>query len=344
MRRQLALLVLAIVVAGCGSTAPPQPLKSTRIKCSSQDATMNCVLLTLPGPPRSVSAKRGQPRGVDFGWGSVTPVQAHAWHLAFVASYLSNDPSKNFTAAAVRAFHAEGVKTVDVWESTADRATQGRAAGEQDARAAKAQAAQLGNTTRPILFAVDCDCTDAQILPYFQGVDSVLPPSRVGAYGGYSQVLFLHSQAVVGDENWQTYAWSDGKWLPGSIAPLEQYLNGSTVDWDRAIAIPYAQFPWSPPKPPKPPKPPVHTTTTPPPPPPPPPAHHHRVCFGRGVRDTGFCKAVQLRWAWLVARRNLWQRQFDRCIKYTDWPRCGLEWHWYRVRGYQAMVLKRRYS
>ncbi|MGH2870438.1 MAG: hypothetical protein ACRDNK_23075, partial [Solirubrobacteraceae bacterium] len=66
------------------------------------------------------------------------------------------------------------------------------------------------------------------------------------------QVLYLHEHGVVGSENWQTYAWSGGAWLPKSIAPLEQYLNGALYDNDRALASDYGQWPYTAPKPPDP--------------------------------------------------------------------------------------------
>jgi hypothetical protein len=41
-------------------------------------------------------------------------------------------------------------------------------------------------------------------------------------------------------------------WPPASIAPLEQYQLGSSVDLDRALAANYGQWPYTPPKPPGP--------------------------------------------------------------------------------------------
>jgi hypothetical protein len=166
----------------------------------------------------------------------------------FAASYFSSDISKNWTRVAVNADHAAGIATVGVWESSATRAEQGYSAGVADAKAARSQAAAVGNTTRPIDFAVDCDCAGSAILGYFQGAHSLLG-SRTNVYGGYNQVLYLYQHGVVGHENWQTYAWSGGRWLPASIAPLEQYLNGNAFDNDRAIARAYGQWPYVQPKP-----------------------------------------------------------------------------------------------
>lgn len=287
---------------------------------------MNCVLRGLPRPSGNLGAAKPVAFGVDYGWGNITAAKAKSMRLGFVASYLSPDPSKNFTAAEVAAFHAAGIKTVDVWESTATRATGGFAAGVADARVARAQAAALGNHSRPVLFAIDCDCSGSQITGYFRGARSVLG-SRVDAYGGYSQVAFLALQRLVGAENWQTYAWSDGRWLPGSVAPLEQYLNGSVFDEDRAIRVPYGEFPWTAPKPPS--RPVVtRTTVTPTTPEKPPTGAHKRprrvLCWGPHSRPyQSACMGVYVQFIHLVKRRNQVYRNFIRCIRFADGIGCS---------------------
>lgn len=259
MKRFLLLAVACTILAGCGAatrtltrtvTAPTLTTTTTTVAgCAAGQATMNCVLSTLPPPASGLGAAPGV-QGVDFGWGSVSPADAKAAGARFAASYLSTDQSKNWTPALVDAYHQAGLATVAVWETYATRAEAGYAAGVADARQARAQAAAIGDTARPILFAVDCDCAGAQILPYFRGAHSVLG-ARTDAYGGRTQLLYLSQHGVVGHENWQTYAWSGGAWLPASIAPLEQYLNGPVYDRDRAIGNPFAQWPL--PKPPAPP-------------------------------------------------------------------------------------------
>ena len=302
---------------------------------------MNCVLQGLPRPSTRLGAAKPVAFGVDYGWGNITPARAKAMRLAFVASYLSPDVSKNFTAAEVEAFHAAGIKTVDVWESTATRATGGFAAGVADARAAKAQAAALGNTFRPVLFAVDCDCAGTQITGYFRGARSVLG-SRVDAYGGYRQVAFLVSHHLVGSENWQTYAWSGGRWLPASVAPLEQYLNGSTFDDDRAIRVPYGEFPWTAPKAPT--RPVVTRTTTPPATSTNPPTGPHKrprrvLCWGpRSHPYQSACMAVFLRHSYLIDRRDKAHTNFIRCIRFADGIGCSKNesrWYTYRRQAHQ---------
>lgn len=209
---------------------------------------MNCILQALPTPPPRFGIAPGQSWGLDFGWSGVSAALAKANGATFGASYFSADASKNWTKALVDSYHAAGLKTVGVWETTATRATQGYAAGQADARSAKAQAAAVGNTNRPIDFAIDCECTGPSVLPYFQGAHSILG-NRTNAYGDYDALLYLSQHGAVGTENWQTYAWSGGRWLPNTIAPLEQYLNGAAFDHDRANAAAYGQWPYSPSKP-----------------------------------------------------------------------------------------------
>lgn len=216
---------------------------------------MNCVLATLPPPPVSSSPGPAVSAwGLDFAFGSVSAAEAKAQGATFAASYLSTDPGKNWTPASVASYHAAGVATVAVWETTANRALAGCAAGAADARAAAAQLAALGAPAgQPFTMAIDFDANGAEVAPYF-ACASKAEPGRVNAYGGYRPLLYLSQHHDVGSLNWQTYAWSAGQWLPASVAPLEQYLNGTTFDHDRALLSVYGQWPLPAPPPPPAPK------------------------------------------------------------------------------------------
>lgn len=174
--------------------------------------------------------------GIDFGWRTVSAKSARNVGSRFAASYLSLDASKNWTRTMLNNFHAAGLGTVCVWETTATRALAGYAAGETDARLALGQEAALGvPTSKPIYFAVDFDEAPGQagaVASYFRGVDAVLGVSRVGGYGGYWTVSRLFNAGVI-RFGWQTSAWSGGHWDPR--AQLQQYAYRNAYDWDRAM-------------------------------------------------------------------------------------------------------------
>jgi hypothetical protein len=258
-KRFLALvlvLLCALLFGACGSSAQspkahiePQmePLPKATVnghECSPADEALQCI---LPPAPSSLlfGARPSLAHGVDFAWGAPSvATMKHSLFAAFGASYFSHDPSKGWAqrAGLVSSYHAAHIATVGVWESTATRASQGCESGYTDAAEAARQARAVGNTDRPIDFAIDFDASGEQVAAYFRCAHEVLG-SRVGAYGGYRPLQYLCAHHLVGHTNWQTYAWSNGAWLPASCAPLEQYLNGSSVDYDRAIAADYGQWP-----------------------------------------------------------------------------------------------------
>jgi hypothetical protein len=134
---------------------------------------------------------------------------------------------------------------VVVWETTANRASAGRAAGIADAKGAAAQATACGQPSgRPIFFAVDWDADPSVVVAYFQGVASVIGVPRTGVYGGYKVVKFLLDHGLVAWA-WQTVAWSGGRW--DTRAVIRQYastvrINGVTCDNDTAYAADYGQW------------------------------------------------------------------------------------------------------
>jgi hypothetical protein len=154
----------------------------------------------------------------------------------FAASYLSTDPSKNWTRASLRNYHATGLGTVCVWETTATRALSRFAGGRSDARAALREERALGvPTSKPVYFAVDFNETyhqAAAVASYFRGVDSVLGVRRTGGYGSYHTVRRLFDADLI-RFGWQTSTWSGGRW--DRRAQLEQYAYQGSYDWDAAL-------------------------------------------------------------------------------------------------------------
>jgi hypothetical protein len=200
--------------------------------------------LTPLSPGVSVTA-----RGIDFAWGGPSVSAMRVNGFSFGASYLSYDLSKNWSQAQVRSYTNADIARVFVWETTATRALSGCGGGISDANAANSQGIAFG--ARVIYFAVDFEAQGWQVAPYFRCAGQVIGISRLGAYGGYTTINGLFNAHLI-RYGWQTYAWSGGRW--DSRAQLQQYLNGNTFDYDRAVAKDYGQTPFSHPKP-APPKP-----------------------------------------------------------------------------------------
>ena len=177
--------------------------------------------------------------------------------VQFVCRYISTPGNpKNITAQEVTALSQNGLKLVVVFETTANRALGGFAAGQHDAKSAQLQLHNLWLNDAVVYFAVDFDVPVGNldtVTQYFAGVTSVLGKDRVGVYGGLRIVKHLLDNGLC-KYAWQTYAWSGGKWDPR--AHIQQYLNGQRVagvscDYDRAMATNYGQWPLyvAPPKP-----------------------------------------------------------------------------------------------
>lgn len=154
------------------------------------------------------------PLGLDYAGGRPGGAAIKAAGYDFVVRYLSNGgpglPGKLLTPAEANDLRANGVDIVSNWETTADRALAGRAAGIADAEAALAQVLACGGRgDRPIYFSVDFDAAEVQqvaINNYLLGAGTILP-TFVGVYGGY-WVVKRALDAGAASWGWQTVAWS----------------------------------------------------------------------------------------------------------------------------------------
>jgi hypothetical protein len=192
-------------------------------------------------------------QGVDYAFSHPSIPSLVANDKSFAVRYLfpfsQNPGTKNLTrdeANRLNAALTHGV--VSNYESYAERAAEGFAAGVADARAADAQHRACGGPPdRPIYFSVDFDPVASQypgIGDYFRGVISVIGLARTGAYGSYNMIkwLFDHHLIVWG---WQTYAWSAGQY--DERCQLSQDKNGvpmggGEVDLDAAHAEDFGQW------------------------------------------------------------------------------------------------------
>lgn len=174
--------------------------------------------------------------GADYAWSHPTPTALKGAGVTFVMRYLSNDPTKNITRAEADALAAKGIWSGVVWESTANRAGAGKAAGTADAKTALAQATAAGMPEdRPVYLAVDYAATPSTVEPYFEGAASVLGLDRTGVYGGYPVVSHLLDKGLV-RWAWQTTAWSAGKWDLRAHIRQGAYVTIGGVQCDRNTA------------------------------------------------------------------------------------------------------------
>lgn len=182
-------------------------------------------------------------KGIDIAWARPDTDGIKATGAKWVARYFSNDPSKDLTAAEVKAYPAAGLSIVAVRETTANRAGQGYAAGVADARAALAEAKAVGLPSDMVIhFAVDYDASPNEVRPYFDGVTSVTPKNLTGIYGGYRIAEWAHQYGL--KYIWQTEAWSNGAWSQWSTIRQE---GGTTLsggaDYDDAMTKDFGQYP-----------------------------------------------------------------------------------------------------
>lgn len=169
--------------------------------------------------------------------------------ISFVCRYLSEVNAqtqiKLLTNSEAKALSEAGIAIVSNYEWYASRATEGYAAGMQDAQIAASQHKACGGPlNRPIYFSVDADVSGEQTADYFRGVAVVIGIACTGAYGSYRVLKYLFDQGLI-KWGWQTYAWSYGAWE--SRAHIQQYNNGqsidgASVDFNRSIKSDFGQW------------------------------------------------------------------------------------------------------
>ena len=145
---------------------------------------------------------------VDYAWQHPTPATIKAAGYAGVMRYLSTDPTKNLTGVEAAGLIGAGLSIGLVWETSAQRAGAGSAAGQLDAAAANAQATALHYPAGcPIFFAVDYDADPAAVAGYFFGIKAA-GGRPAGVYGSLRICTAMRAAGV--PYTWQTAAWSAG--------------------------------------------------------------------------------------------------------------------------------------
>lgn len=222
------------VAAGQRGVAKWQPLVTQAVNMCHQREQE--IIAKRPKPQPNIRLE-----GLDYT--SMAPSEAKAKGARFVCRYLSHDSSKNLSPSESKDLARLGIKRVVVWETTANRALDGRDAGRSDAHEAQRQAYACGMpSSRPIYFAIDFDTAGnpGAVDAYFDGVKDILGQSRTGAYGGIEAIKHLFDDHRI-SFGWQTYAWSGSQWDPR--AQIQQYDNSNNAfDKDRSTRTDFGQW------------------------------------------------------------------------------------------------------
>jgi hypothetical protein len=150
----------------------------------------------------------------------------------FAARYLVPERYawKRLTLSEAEAITAAGMQIISVFETTANRASGGTSAGQQDGAAALKEARLIGQPAgSTIYFAVDYDAQPQDyddIETYLQAASQEIPGYSSGVYGSYAVIEEMAKRKAC-QSFWQTYAWSRGK--KSTYANLYQYQNDANV-------------------------------------------------------------------------------------------------------------------
>lgn len=149
----------------------------------------------------------------------------------FVCRYVVPSGWKKLTREEAETISNAGLQIVSVFETTADRALGGRAAGLYDGALADRTVRALGQPEgSAIYFAVDFEATAGQmptVIDYIRAACEAAPAFAAGVYGSYA-VIEAVRHAGVCTRFWQTYAWSRGQ--KSEHIQLYQYRNDITVN------------------------------------------------------------------------------------------------------------------
>jgi hypothetical protein len=212
-----------------------------------------------PGPSHT-----GRVLGLDYSGGRPPAQAIRSAGYGFAMRYLDNGlggSRANLTGPECSTLRAAGIDVALVWERKLlvgpDRATQGAPAGTADARAAQAQAVDVGLPDNPIYFCVDFDIPDyapgnadprAKLGPvgdYLAAARDVVGQARMGVYGGYWAVSRA-LDAGLAEWAWQTLAWSGGK-VDSRINLLQRLgivtVGGIDCDVNEARTAEFGQHP-----------------------------------------------------------------------------------------------------
>lgn len=167
---------------------------------------------------------------VDFSFARPTVAELQKASVAAVLRYLTG-LGKAISLDELESYLTAGIPVGFVFEVGVDDVAGGAAAGTQHAQQALAALAVLRISGCPAYFAVDEDVDPQSAVPYFQGINAVMPPSEVGCYGEGALIVLLFQLGLA------TYGWlSESTSFPGyqaalnaGVVNIEQSTNNSPV-------------------------------------------------------------------------------------------------------------------
>lgn len=165
-----------------------------------------------------------------------TAAAIRAEGYAFAGRYLVPDGWKMLTKAEAEAITGAGLRLLTVWETTADRAKGGAAAGAADGAMALKCAREIGMPESGIIyFAVDYEPQAGDmdaIEAYLRAARANTGPYEIGVYGPYSVIETMAERRAC-KAFWQCVAWSYGRksgYLDVYQGWFYQQAAGLTVD------------------------------------------------------------------------------------------------------------------
>jgi hypothetical protein len=192
--------------------------------------------------------------GVDYSGGAISAADLKAAGKSFAVGYCVHRTSIHTLSAAEYQDHRQGgIAQLGVWERSAKASLRGFNGGAADMAEAIQYLVDQGiNPDGKPLYLIlnDWDAGDADkpaILDYAKGLASVRGPALAGGYGSYWIIKYMAENGNPIKYYWQTYAWSGGLWHPA--AQVQQYRNSAAtigavaVDFDRAVAADFGQWP-----------------------------------------------------------------------------------------------------
>ncbi|MGH9654945.1 MAG: glycoside hydrolase domain-containing protein [Bryobacteraceae bacterium] len=193
--------------------------------------------------------------GIDlYSPSSLSPAQIKGAGHSFVMYYIvGGDSGKWADASHVHAALAGGLAVAFNFESTANRALDGAAAGNYDGLGCHDLLRRwMAPAGVAVYFAIDFDLAPSgatEVEAYARAFAAAMEPYRTGCYGGiYAASMLLDRNAV--DLAFQTVSWSGGRWDPRAAIRQTQVntiLDGVGIDLDEAMRADFGQWSVGPP-------------------------------------------------------------------------------------------------